>query len=267
MEQVFRSQLPRSANRRLSPIFERVQGSFALFASSCCHVPGFFHPGATLGVLPSEVCPGPQPDTFRLALPCFPFTVRIDLAIVFVGVPPADRLATLRRLVVSRLAGHARVCTQLPSGPVCLHTLGFQGCSREPVRFSGALFKRLPDSHLSWPSLPPGFDSDDLGLDFATPPLTLLPYRAGRAGASGSRSVFTAAGAGASNRSPSSVPSASPSWAFYPRTDACCFESGPRRAHRFTLERGVRHRLAIRSALPGPRFLPERIRCRLSGHW
>ena len=100
MGQVFRSQLPSSANRRLAPVFERVQGSFALFTSSCFHLPGLFHPGAALGVLPSEVCPGSQPDTFRLALPCFPFTVRIDLAIVFVGVSPADRLATLRRLVV-----------------------------------------------------------------------------------------------------------------------------------------------------------------------
>jgi len=217
MAQVLRPQLPRSADRRLSPIFEHAQGSFALFAFSCCHLPGLFHPGATLGVLPSEVCPGSQPDTFRLALPCFPFTVRTDLAIVFVGVPPVERPATLRRLVVSRLAGHVRVFTRLPTGPVCLHTLGFQGCSREPVRFSGALFKRLPDSHLSWLSFPPGFDSDDLGLDFANPPLTLLPYRAGRCWSLRVSIGLHCGRGGASNRSPSSVPSASPSWAFYPR--------------------------------------------------
>lgn len=123
-------------------------------------------------------------------------------------------------LSFSRLAGHVRVFTQPPSRPVCLHTLGFQGCSREPVRISGALFKRLPDSHLSWPSIPPGFDSDDLGLDFATPPLTLLPYRAGRCWSLRVSIDLHCGRGGASNRSPSSVPSASPSWAFYPRTDA-----------------------------------------------
>lgn len=55
-----------------------------------------------------------------------------------------------------------------------------------------------------------------------SPPLPSRSCRTAQAvaGASGSRSVFTAAGVGASNRSPSSVPSASPSWAFYPRTDA-----------------------------------------------
>jgi len=52
--------------------FGHIQGSFALFAPLHQHLPGLFHPGATHGVLPSEVCSHPEPDTFRLALSCFP---------------------------------------------------------------------------------------------------------------------------------------------------------------------------------------------------
>jgi len=49
-----------------------IQGSFALFAPLHQHLPGLFHPGTTLGVLPSEVCSHPEPDTSRLALSCLP---------------------------------------------------------------------------------------------------------------------------------------------------------------------------------------------------
>lgn len=55
---------------------EHVQGSFALFALLHRHLPGLFHPGATHGVLPSEVCSHPEPDTSRLALSCFPLATK-----------------------------------------------------------------------------------------------------------------------------------------------------------------------------------------------
>jgi len=40
-----------------------------------CHLPGLFHPGAILGICPFRVCSRCKPDTFRFAVPFFPFVV------------------------------------------------------------------------------------------------------------------------------------------------------------------------------------------------
>jgi hypothetical protein len=56
----------------------------------------------------------------------------------------------------------------------CFHTLGFQDSSPEHVRFPGAAFNRLPDSHLSWPLALQGLTVLTWGLDSASPPLSLL---------------------------------------------------------------------------------------------
>jgi len=241
--------------------------------------------------LPSEVCSHPEPDTFRLALSCFPLATKTtsrSLAFRLAGLATSPSLVLACRWL-------ARPCerpfhrTALPAviqrvsvsgsgfpvpalATACLaleprfRVPGFQESSPGHARFLGACVTRLPSSHLSWLFRPPGVDSADLGLDFASrSPLVLAWAARALAGTSGSRSVLTATVSWL-GRSLLTT-SVSPSWASYPRTLTCCFGSGPRRAHVFTFERGARCRLAIRSSLPGPHFLPERIRTRLSGHW
>jgi len=250
-----------------------------------------FHPGATHGVLPSEVCSRPEPDTFRLALSCFSLATKTtsrSLAFRLAGLSTSPSLVLACRWLArsyerpfhrtALLAVSLRVSVSdsgFPAPGLFTASLAleprfrvpeFQESSPEHARFLGAYFTRLPSSHLSWPFRPPGVDSADLGLDFASlsPPVLALAARA-LAGTSGSRSVYSATVSWLGRSLLTTT--VSPSWASYPRTFPCCFGSGPRRAHVFTFERGARYRLAIRSSLPSPHFLPERIRTRLSGHW
>lgn len=86
---------------------EHVQGSFALFAPLHRHLPGLFHPGATPGVLPSEVCSYPEPDTSRLALSCFPLATKTTFRSRVFLLPPCGfafelfGLSTFLRLFAS----------------------------------------------------------------------------------------------------------------------------------------------------------------------
>jgi len=191
-----------------------------------------FHPGATHGVLPSEVCSHPEPDTSRLALSCFPLATLAtsrSLAFRLAGLSTSPSLVLATRCLTrscerplhrtALLAVIQRVSVSNSGFPApdlftaCLaleprfRVPGFQESSPGHARFLGACFTRLPSPHLSWLLRPPGVDSVDLGLDFASlsPPVLALAARA-LAGTSGSQSVLTAAGGGVLSRSPASFP-------------------------------------------------------------
>ena len=191
-----------------------------------------FHPGATHGVLPSEVCSRSEPDTFRLALSCFPLATKTtsrSLAFRLAGLSTSPSLVlacrwlarscerpfhrTALQAVIQRVSvsDSGFPAPGLFAASLALEPRsrvpGFQESSPEHARFLGACFTRLPSSHLSWPFRPPGVDSADLGLDFASlsPPVLALAARA-LAGTSGSRSVLTAAGGGVLGRSSASFP-------------------------------------------------------------
>lgn len=111
------------------------------------------------------------------------------MADTLAGTTPPDSFAGCRVCVLPVALPPLRCLVQ-----PCFHTLGFQDSSPEHARILGAGFNRLPSSHLSWPLTLQGLTVLTLGLDSASPPLSLLPYRAGRAGASGFLSVLTASG-------------------------------------------------------------------------
>jgi len=293
-----------SSSPALLPVFVRhlsfghIQGSFALFAPLHQHLPGLFHPGATHGVLPSEVCSYPEPDTFRLALSCFSLATKatsrsLALRLAGLSTSPSPVLACrcptrscerpLHRTAL--LAVSLRVSGSVPGFPVLglftaslaleprFHVPEFQESSPGHARFLGALFKRLPSSHLSWLFRPPGVDSVDLGLDFASlsPPVLASAARA-LAGTSGSRSVLTAAGGGVLGRSSASFPIYLALLGFLPSYLDLLLEKWPPAGSCFHLRARStlpsRHPLVFaESPLPTRAFLPERIRPRLSGHW
>ena len=145
----------------------------------------------------------------------------------------------------------------------------FQESSPGHARFLGACVTRLPSSHLSWLFRPPGIDSADLGLDFAShsPHVLAFTAQAWPEPQGLDRSLTAASEVCVSASFPLPRPPGLLTLLPWPATS----EFAPA---------GLSFHLRARSALP-PRhppvfagssflrraFLPERIRSRLSGHW
>lgn len=76
-------------------------GFFRPLRASLPHLAGLFRPAGIHGIFPSEVCSRPEPDTFRLALPFFPFPSRplfwTGIQIRFRGSPASGAARSSRR--------------------------------------------------------------------------------------------------------------------------------------------------------------------------
>jgi len=148
----------------------------------------------------------------------------------------------------------------------------FQDSSWERARFLGAVFNRLPSSHLSWLFGPPGIDSADLGRDFAShSPLALTEPRGPMLEPQG---IYQSS---PRQKRMHAIATACP--LLLPRPPGLSTLVLPP-VLRITAPAGSLLHLEVRSALPPrhpllcagsrspmPPFLPARFRPKLSGHW
>jgi hypothetical protein len=132
-----------------------------------------FHPGATRGVLPSEVCSRPEPDTSRLALPCLPLATRRSFRSRSSKFSGPASLTLAGALRAASLAA-ASACFRLPFRRFAdLRTVfphaGIPGLEPRTRALSRGGFQPLAELAPLLAFRSPGVDSVDLGSGFRQP--------------------------------------------------------------------------------------------------